>query len=163
MHNETHEHAGQSVTLKPGTKIPNFNGTQYRIEDWWDKLTGKGWGESEGNPAALMYAMRSGFGHLPFDDEVVYGHDEASIGHIVHVSELVFPASDEENEILKEAADSPTVQRAYKPRRKVESCKRCNNRVTLQSEGFLEDHTVNAPSLSGNMCEGSGERPEHQR
>jgi hypothetical protein len=91
MHENTHEFAGETVNIEPKSPIPNFTGSKFRVEEWWDKLTGKSWMFSDGNPAALMFAMRSGMSGLPLDDEVVYGHDEASIGHLVHVSELVKP------------------------------------------------------------------------
>lgn len=79
MHNEEHPLAGQTVTLK--------NGTEYRLEDWWDHLTGKGWGYSDGNPAALNYAMRLAGTDLPWDDEVVYGKIGA-FGYLIHVNEI---------------------------------------------------------------------------
>jgi hypothetical protein len=67
----------------------------YRLEDWWDKITGKSWGDCDGNPACLLYALRTGM--LPLDnaahsldDEVVYGKI-GNVGHLVHVSELEIP------------------------------------------------------------------------
>lgn len=91
MHSESHPLAGKKVILNETTASgrPNHDpapGVEYWIEDWWDKLTGKSWMFSDGNPAALMYAMR-GAGHHPIDDEVVYGKIGA-YGHLVHVSEL---------------------------------------------------------------------------
>jgi len=43
--------------------------------------------DANGNPAALIYAIRSGFDGLPTDDEVVYGKI-GSFGHLIHESEL---------------------------------------------------------------------------
>lgn len=86
MHAESHALAGQTVqaSLKGGTVSIEF-----RVEDWWDRMTGGSWMSATGNPAALMYAMRSA-SVLPLDDEVVYGKDlSTGLGHIVHVSELV--------------------------------------------------------------------------
>lgn len=79
MHNESHPLAGQTVRLT--------SGEEYRLEDWWDTLTGGSWMFADGNPAALNYAMRSAAANLPLDNEVVYGKIGA-FGHLVHVSEL---------------------------------------------------------------------------
>ena len=43
--------------------------------------------DSQGNPACIKYAFRSGFGGLPPDNEVVYGKVGA-LGYLVHSSEL---------------------------------------------------------------------------
>lgn len=72
-------------------------GATFRVEDWWDSISGgTSWGDSVGNPAAIQYGFRAGFNGLPGDDEVLYGKIEketefgiVSLGHIVHVSELV--------------------------------------------------------------------------
>lgn len=93
MHTDPHPLKGQ--TIKVNLKAPHFQlqGTEYEfvLEDWWDHLTGKSWMFSDGNPAALVYAMRTGFAPdsgIPFDDDVVYGKI-GSFGHLIHVSELV--------------------------------------------------------------------------
>ena len=73
MHTSAHPQAGQTVTLKVGDDDPfHLNGQEYVIEDWWDHLTGGSWMHANGNPACINYAMRSGFGGLPLDNEVVY-------------------------------------------------------------------------------------------
>ena len=82
-HEEPHPLAGKTVKIIAG----EYEGKHYWIEDWWDKITGGSWMFAEGNPACLQYAMRSGLGNLPTDDEVVYGKIGA-LGHLVHVSEL---------------------------------------------------------------------------
>lgn len=88
MHSESHPLAGQTVKVDFGAG-GNIEGIQeYRVEDWWDKLTGGSWMVATGNPAALMYAIRSGKNSLPLDDEVVYGK-VGSFGHLAHVSEIV--------------------------------------------------------------------------
>lgn len=91
-HDAPHATAGQTVTLRDdfkGTAADPQPGTQFRVEDYWDRITGGSWMDAEGNPAALKYAMRSGLeAHLPLDDEVVYGKDENGYGHLVHVSEI---------------------------------------------------------------------------
>jgi len=43
--------------------------------------------DANGNPAALMFAIRSARADLPTDDEVVYGKI-GNFGHIIHTSEL---------------------------------------------------------------------------
>lgn len=97
MHKDSHALAGKTVKIKEGVTDPVqgqvVGGAEYRIEDWWDKLTGGSWMMAEGNPAALQYAMRSSLSQpsLPIDDEVVYGKIKAGafeLGHLVHVSEL---------------------------------------------------------------------------
>lgn len=88
MHDKSHPQARKTVILNVKVSDPdNLNGAEFTIEDWWDKLGGVSWMNSTGNPAALKYAMRSGFGGLPSDDEVVYGK-VGGLGHIIHVSEL---------------------------------------------------------------------------
>jgi len=93
MHSESHPLAGQTVTLSNAED--NFSGevvtgAVFRVEDWWDKITGSSWMFANGNPAAMKYAIRTGSTHtyeVPIDDEVVYGKI-GGLGHLVHVSEL---------------------------------------------------------------------------
>lgn len=89
LHKTSHPLAGMTVRLNDRTAKGDgvFPDAIYRIEDYWDKLTGESWMFAEGNPAALNYAMRSGLGEMPLDDEVVYGKIGA-FGHLIHVSEL---------------------------------------------------------------------------
>jgi hypothetical protein len=88
-HDNAHPLAGKDVTLTATDPVRGMvvEGARFVVEDWWDRLTGGSWMNAEGNPAALQYAMRSGFNGLPADDEVVYGKIGA-FGHLVHVSEL---------------------------------------------------------------------------
>lgn len=74
------------------TACPEPNGIKLasriiEIEDYWHIITGKSWMDSEGNPAALMYAIRFGIDKLPYDDNVVYGKIDG-LGHLIHISEL---------------------------------------------------------------------------
>lgn len=90
IHQEPHPFAHKTVRIKEGIKhpqVPTFGGSEFRLEDWWDKINGESWMDSVGNMAALIYAVRSGMADLPCDDEVVYGK-VGSFGHLVHVSEL---------------------------------------------------------------------------
>ena len=89
-HAEPHPLAGQTVKLT-GVTIDGEADPLYRVEDWWDRVSGSSWMYAEGNPAALKYAMRSAMAHLPLNDEVVYGK-VGPLGHIVHVNELETPA-----------------------------------------------------------------------
>jgi hypothetical protein len=88
IHSEAHPLAGQTVTLALSRDAPDFkSGDEYRIEDWWDRVSGRSWMDASGNPAAMMYGIRAGFHRLPVDDEVVYGKI-GSFGHLIHISEL---------------------------------------------------------------------------
>jgi len=88
LHGNPHEYAGKTVDLLPGV-ITHLGELQtYKVEDWWDRVSGESWMASRGNPAALHFAMRSGLQGLPLDDEVVYGKDANGYGHLIHVSEI---------------------------------------------------------------------------
>lgn len=92
MHTEQHLLSGRYVVLNDTTKDPTRDmvvpGSIYHVKDWWDRAYGKSWLHSDGNIAAVQYAIRVGFAkHVPTDDDVVYGHIDG-IGHLVHVSEL---------------------------------------------------------------------------
>lgn len=80
IHAEPFHGAGQTYLLKDGI-------TEYRVEDWWDRVYGASWMDATGNPAALQYAVRSATDGLPIDNDVVYGK-VGSFGHIIHTSEL---------------------------------------------------------------------------
>jgi hypothetical protein len=91
MHTEAHPMAGKTVYLNDRAADPLQEqvkpGALYRVEDYWDRIAGKSWMVSKGNPAALHYALRSVAAGLPGGDNVVYGKIGA-YGHLVHVSEL---------------------------------------------------------------------------
>jgi len=70
----------------PGSAPPDENPVVARYDGEWIELTGTSWMSSRGNPAALIYAMRS-VEELPFDDNVHYVHVGA-FGHLVHETEL---------------------------------------------------------------------------
>lgn len=84
MNRDPHDKAGQVVTIVSG----QFAGENYRVEDWWDRLTGKSWMISDGNPACLDYAIRAAHDRLPTDDDVVYGHLNNGLGKLIHISQL---------------------------------------------------------------------------
>lgn len=97
---ETFEHAGKTVKVKNGVGINSFgqdmSGADFTIEDWWENVSGMSWMDSNGNPAALEYAMRSALNgwknDVPaFSNDVVYGKI-GPFGHIFHVNELELSA-----------------------------------------------------------------------
>ena len=90
MHSESSKLSGKVVNIKKSCthpQIENFGGSEFIVEDWWDKVSGQNWVDSKGNPACIIYALRVGANILPFDNEVVYGKI-GSFGHLVHISEL---------------------------------------------------------------------------
>lgn len=101
LHTTSHPLADQTVKVifkgEGHFQIPGSKDTplDYTIEDWWDHLTGVSWAYSQGNPAAIIYAIRAGQNGLPWDDEVVYGKIDG-MGHLVHTSELLDALKPEE-------------------------------------------------------------------
>lgn len=79
--------AGQTVTIRPDAV--GLGGKTYRVEDYWDRVSGGSWMYANGNPAALQYAVRSV--GIPIDDEVLYGKI-GDLGYLVHVSEIATDA-----------------------------------------------------------------------
>jgi len=91
QHTTTHPLAGQTVTVTPASEVfghPDTTPFQYTVEDWNDLAFGQSWMDMEGHPASLGYALRAALGHLPLDNEVVYGKDTRGTGHFVHTSEI---------------------------------------------------------------------------
>ena len=91
MHTEKSKLAGKEVKIKASVEHPqnaNFGGSSFKVEDWWDHLTGKSWMSETGNPACLIYSMRGALAKLPLDNEVLYGHTSNGFGHLVHISEI---------------------------------------------------------------------------
>lgn len=83
--------AGQTVRIKPSvgsgfrTKLAD---RPFEVEDWWENVAGKSWKICDGNPACIIYAIRSGKEGLPMDDDVLYGIIDG-LGFLIHVSELI--------------------------------------------------------------------------
>jgi len=82
----------KKVKIKDWVKhaqVEDFGGSEIDIEGYWDDVTGSSWMYAQGNPACLIYAMRTGFSEekIPNDDEVLYGKI-GCYGHLVHISEL---------------------------------------------------------------------------
>jgi hypothetical protein len=99
---EKHPLAGKTVRLKGEPSPFNLDGQEYTVEDWWINVAGRSWMVCDGNPACLMYAMRSGAAHLPTDNEVVYGHTSDGLGNLVHQSEIV---------VVEDEVDKPCISR----------------------------------------------------
>jgi len=90
IHETQSKLAGRAVTLKKDVKHfqqPHFGGSEYNVEDYWDRVSDKSWMFSDGNIAAMVYGIRTGMSNLPIDDEVLYGK-VGSFGHLVHISEI---------------------------------------------------------------------------
>jgi len=81
---KTYRIKGESIYLskKYGTSNPIIliGGTDKEV-------LGCFWGGANGNPAAMLFGMRSGFEGLPFGGQVYYGHI-GGMGELVHESEL---------------------------------------------------------------------------
>src|SRR3990167_8168342 len=95
MHKEPHIFAGKRVILHTSNVHPqlgSLDGSFVTVEDLWDKLTGHSWMFSDGNPACLIYALRStsmyGGQNLPVDDDVVYTKFKG-LGVLIHNSEIL--------------------------------------------------------------------------
>ncbi len=57
MKRERFRFAGQTVKVKKD--IQKFGGADFTIEDYWENVNGgTSWMNSNGNPAAMMYAIR---------------------------------------------------------------------------------------------------------
>lgn len=92
-HNDKSPYAGKSIQLHPWVKHPQdktFSSAEFIVEDWWDRVYGSSWMFAQGNPACLVYAMRTGFSEtpIPTDDEVLYGHTKNGLGHLIHLTEI---------------------------------------------------------------------------
>lgn len=88
IHEEQYPLSGTAVTVRlEGHAQLDDGAYPYVVEDWWDRVYGRSWMDSDGNPAAMLYAMRAGLIGLPLDNDVVYGKIDG-IGFLVHTSEL---------------------------------------------------------------------------
>lgn len=77
-----------STTVTNGeTEMSITPGETYKVEDEDINVFGKSWQIMEGNPAAMLYAVRSAMAFLPWDGKVYYGKIGNS-GELVHESEL---------------------------------------------------------------------------
>ncbi len=79
IHSKSHDFSGKKFILK--------DGCEFHLEDWWDRVYGKSWMSSEGNPACLIYSVRVASNNLPLNNDVVYGKVDG-LGMLIHQSEL---------------------------------------------------------------------------
>ncbi len=87
-HEEPSPLAGKTVMIKQSAH--ELGGEEYQVEDYWDRVAGGSWMNAEGNPAVMMYAIRSGCSpniNIPINDDVLYGKIN-SLGHLVHTIEI---------------------------------------------------------------------------
>jgi hypothetical protein len=85
------DYSGQTVTVQPVVPLYGYDNTdpvEYRVEGYWDEITGRSWMFAGSNVGAIGYAVRVGVGGLPIDDNVLYGK-VGSLGYLVHVSEVI--------------------------------------------------------------------------
>lgn len=96
---EKSKYAGQTLKIKQGVGINSFrqdmSGLDFSVEDWCENVLGCYWGNANGNPAALEYAMRSAFngknnGVPTFSNDVLYGK-VGGFAHLFHINELELP------------------------------------------------------------------------
>ena len=83
LHDKAHPLARQIVEIVEG----QFKGSEYILEDWWDRLGQGSWSVCTGNPACIEYAVRVLMEPIPHDDEVVYGKIDG-LGKLIHVLQL---------------------------------------------------------------------------
>lgn len=89
MHTEPSKLKNQTIIVKEQDNLP---GGEFKVEDWWDRVSGKSWAHSSNNTAAnntaaINYALRVNRLKLPIDDEVLYGKI-GHLGYLVHMSEI---------------------------------------------------------------------------
>ena len=92
MHDNVSPLANKVVKIKAGATHPqveHFGGAEFKVEDWWDRVGGISWMVAVGNPACMIYAMRTGLTErfIPINDEVLYGKI-GMFGHLVHIDEI---------------------------------------------------------------------------
>lgn len=96
---EKSKYAGQTVKIKQGVGINSFqqdmSALDFTVEDWCENVFGCCWGNANGNPTALEYAIRSAFngknnGVPAFSNDVLYGK-VGGLGHLFHINELELP------------------------------------------------------------------------
>lgn len=93
------KYAGKTVKVKEGVGNNTFgedmSGMSFTIEDWAINLWhGTSWMDMNGNPAALEYAMRTGFNgrnnNVPTFSDDVLGGKIGAYSHLFHINELDF-------------------------------------------------------------------------
>ena len=164
-HTEASPLAGKTVKIREGAKhpqVPGFAGSEYRVEDWWDRLDGRSWMDCTGNPACLVYAFRSA-GATPIDDEVLYGKI-GPLGHLVHISEIDkaewYSVCDEGgtmNPLTVSQTPAPTERKAPLPRQMVGAGAATMTREAdmRTSDITIEVGDFKSQSIHGGICDGA--------
>lgn len=80
IHENASPLAGKTVRIAGG----RLAGSDYVVEDWWDRVAGRSWMHCDGNPACLEYAVAS---RTPIDNEVLYGK-VGGAGKLIHISDI---------------------------------------------------------------------------
>jgi hypothetical protein len=92
IHETKSDLAGKTVKIKKNVKhfqFPDFGGADIVIEDWLDRVMGQSWMYCDGNPACMVYALRTvSKKNIPMDNDVLYGHTKNGLGHLVHMTEI---------------------------------------------------------------------------
>ena len=83
IHEDPHPTANTTVPVLTGP----FRGEAVAVEDWWDRVGGRSWRDSQGTPAGIAYAARIILGQAPDDDDVLYGKISGQ-GTLLHQSEI---------------------------------------------------------------------------
>ena len=87
------QYSGKTVKVKNGVTIKgeSIGGDDFRVEDWAENVLGCPWFMANGNPAAIIYAVRvnerTAFGIPMVDNEVLYGK-LGGMGFLLHINEL---------------------------------------------------------------------------
>jgi hypothetical protein len=85
IHKEQSSLAGK--TVKINAKYAKLAGEDYVVEDWWDRISGRSWRDTE-VIAEILYAERiKRKSNASMDDEVLYGKI-GILGHLIHISEI---------------------------------------------------------------------------
>lgn len=93
---DRYEYAGATAKLKDGVGYDtignDLSGEVFFVEDWFENVAGCSWMAANGNPTALIYAMRiakngANNGVYPFSNDVVYGKVDG-LGFAFHVNEF---------------------------------------------------------------------------
>ncbi len=87
--------AGQTMKVKDGAgRIhgKELSGAEFIAEDWFENVVGCSWMAANGNPTALLYAMKvvdrgPNNGVPQFSNDVVYGKING-MGYAFHINEL---------------------------------------------------------------------------
>ena len=66
IHKNEHELSGKTVVVNVNHPYILAN-SEFTVEDWWDRVSGRSWRNCIGNPACLHYALYCIFADKPLD------------------------------------------------------------------------------------------------